>query len=424
MRLRTLLFWTHLTAGVLAGAVILIMCVTGVLLTSERQLYTWYDRGFQSEPAPGATRMPIAELLARIQTETPEVTPASITIAASATAPVTIAAGPRTIYADAYSGRLLGETRAQGIRRFMASVKAWHRWLAVDGDGRPWARAVTGWSNLLFLFIVASGVYLWMPRMRTWSRVKAVMLFNGRLRGKARDFNWHNVIGSWSAVPLFIVVFSAVPISFPWANAAVYRVMGEPVPAGRGGGEGARPAGGVESPRGGGASGAEAAAAAPDARRTEGGGGAGRAVESVDGSRVVSLDGIDRLLTRALEQEAGWQTITLRLPQSPRAPFAFAIDRGNGGQPQLRSTLTLARDGAVVSYENFASQTPARQTRSIMRFAHTGEVLGVAGQTIAGLATAGGAVLVYTGFALAIRRLRAWWARSARPIVQDARNAA
>src|SRR5690348_12406972 len=107
MRLRTLLFWTHLTAGVLAGAVILIMCVTGVLLTSERQLYTWYDRGFQSEPAPGATRMPIAELLARIQTETPEVTPASITIAASATAPVTIAAGPRTIYADAYSGRLL-----------------------------------------------------------------------------------------------------------------------------------------------------------------------------------------------------------------------------------------------------------------------------------------------------------------------------
>jgi hypothetical protein len=43
-----------------------------------------------------------------------------------------------------------------------------------------------------------------------------------------------------------------------------------------------------------------------------------------------------------------------------------------------------------------------------MRFAHTGEVLGLAGQTIAGMATAGGTVLVYTGIALAFRRLRAW----------------
>ena len=44
----------------------------------------------------------------------------------------------------------------------------------------------------------------------------------------------------------------------------------------------------------------------------------------------------------------------------------------------------------------------------ILRFAHTGEVLGLPGQTIAGIASAGAVVLVYTGLALALRRFVAW----------------
>jgi len=104
----------------------------------------------------------------------------------------------------------------------------------------------------------------------------------------------------------------------------------------------------------------------------------------------------------------------VRIPQSPGAPVAFAIDRGDGGQPQLRSTLTLDRAGAVVEYETFSSQTPGRQLRSVMRFAHTGVVLGLPGQTVAGLATAGSVVLVWTGIALALRRGRAWLGRRAK----------
>jgi hypothetical protein len=39
--------------------------------------------------------------------------------------------------------------------------------------------------------------------------------------------------------------------------------------------------------------------------------------------------------------------------------------------------------------------------RSYLRFAHTGEVAGVAGQSIAGLASLGGAMLVWTGLSMA-----------------------
>ena len=63
------------------------------------------------------------------------------------------------------------------------------------------------------------------------ARSAAVVWFRGGLRGKARDFNWHNVIGLWCAVPLFVVVLSGVVISYPWASDLVYRVAGEAPPA-------------------------------------------------------------------------------------------------------------------------------------------------------------------------------------------------
>ncbi|HEY9464856.1 MAG TPA: hypothetical protein VIR54_17315, partial [Vicinamibacterales bacterium] len=64
-------------------------------------------------------------------------------------------------------------------------------------------------------------------------------------------------------------------------------------------------------------------------------------------------------------------------------------------------------------YESFADQSLGRRLLSISRFAHTGEVLGIPGQTIAGLATGGSIVLVWTGLALAWRRWRAWMKRRA-----------
>jgi hypothetical protein len=42
---------------------------------------------------------------------------------------------------------------------------------------------------------------------------------------------------------------------------------------------------------------------------------------------------------------------------------------------------------------------------------HTGEVYGLAGQTIAGLASLGGAFLVYNGLSLAWRRFYSWRGR-------------
>jgi uncharacterized iron-regulated membrane protein len=217
-----------------------------------------------------------------------------------------------------------------------------------------------------------------------WQHLRPVVLFARGARGKARDFNWHNVIGAWCLVPLFIVVISAVPISFPWGNDLVYRAMGENPPARRGGGGGEQGRGEGRGRGGGGGPQREARAGAGQAREP-----------------LAAVAGLNGLLARASQQEPEWRSINVRIRRRRAHRWRSRSIRGDGGQPQLRSTLTLDRAGAVVEYETFSSQTPGRQLRSVMRFAHTGEVLGLPGQTVAGIATAGSVVLVWTGIALA-----------------------
>jgi uncharacterized iron-regulated membrane protein len=403
MTLRKLLFWPHLLAGVVAGGVLLFLCATGTLLMFERQLIAWSDSQHRSVmPAADASRASIAIVVGRVTAEG-GTTPTSVTVAADPSAPVTVVANGRTMYVDAYSGAVLGEA-STGVRTVMRELRSWHRWLDVDGDGRQSARAVTGWATVLFTVLAVSGVYLWIPRSR--AQVRAVLTFRGGLRGKARDFNWHNVIGIWSCVPLIIVALSAWPMSFPWANAAVYRAMGEPVPAGRGGGE-AGPRGGARADQGrDGMRGQRSREPRSGARPGEQGG--TNQAGSFD-SRI-----LDTLLARARSREPDWKTITVRWPASASAPVQLAIDRSDGGRPQARSTLSFTAAGDLVTYETFGSQTAGRRLRSVLRFAHTGEVIGLPGQLIAGLASAGGMVLVWTGLSLALRRAAGWLRRRRR----------
>jgi uncharacterized iron-regulated membrane protein len=388
MKLRSFLFWPHLIAGVSAGLVILLMCVTGVLLTYERQLIAWADSFQSTKPSPAAIPLSMDALLERFRDSHPDASATAITVRADADAAVAVATGQRTVYLDRYSGAVIGEPSRGGVRKLMADLRAWHRWLAVEGDGRPVARAITGWSNTLFLFIVLSGVYLWFPRNWTWGQVRNVVLFNPAARGKPRDFNRHNVIGSWCAVPLAIVVLSAMPISFGWFNALVYRAVGETPPP---------PAGTAARPAEGQARGARGRQPGPRAQAS-----------------TVVLN-LAALWARAEAQVPGWRTISLRVPATAGTPAVFTIDTGDGGQPHLRSTLTLdSRTGEITRYETFSDLTPGRRIRNIMRFAHTGEVLGIPGQTIAGIASAGGVVLAWTGMALAWRRFRSWLSRKSR----------
>src|SRR6185503_12334387 len=208
-----------------------------------------------------------------------------------------------TLFVNPYTGAILGEGSPK-VRNFFRGVTEWHRWLGAKGENRNVARAITGACNLGFLFLVMSGFYLWWPRNWNLKSIRNVTWFRRGLQAKARDFNWHNVIGFWSAVPLFIVVLSAVVISYTWAGNLVYRVVGEAPPA-------PRPNQPATPPR--------------------------------DNAAQTTFDNLNSAWARAEQQASDWQSISLQLPAATAAQLTFNIDRGNGGQPQKRAQLVLDR---------------------------------------------------------------------------------
>jgi uncharacterized iron-regulated membrane protein len=349
------------------------MSVTGVLLTYEKQIEWWADTG-DYNVAKNGERLPVKDLLRQAR-ESKSIAPTSLTVYRDDDQPALASfSGGKRLYVDPYSGAVLGEG-SEKTHAFFGAITDWHRWLGTGGDNRTVARAITGACNLIFLFIVMSGFYLWWPRKWTRKSLRAVTWFRTGQSGKARDFNWHNVFGFWSALPLFIVVLSGVVISYTWAGNLVYRIAGEDPP--------------VQQQRGGGGPQQEAA--------------------------EVPLDNLEPLMARAQQQIEDWSSVTVQIPQKPEAPVTFSLDRGNGGQPQHRSQLALdPSTGEVNRWEQYSDYTLGRRMRTWFRFAHTGEFYGVVGQTIAGIASLGAAFLVFTGISLALRRFFGWRGRRGR----------
>ena len=369
------------------------MSATGVLLTYQKQMTSWADlRGLKPVTA-SASALPVSELLTRVAVERPG-KPTAVTWRSGAGSPVEIVFGREgRVFVDPATGAVLG-TGSPGTRAFFQKVTEWHRWLAQSGEKRERGGMITGAANFAFLILIVSGFYLWWPRNWSLRALRNITLFRRGLSPKASDFNWHNVVGFWSLVPLFIIVLSGVVISYRWAGDLVYRVVGESPPARE-----AAPRTGEAAART-----REAASAAVSPRTAP--------------SRALPAGGsadYSAMFAQAQTRMENWRTITLQIPSKDAKVVSFSIDRGMGGEPHKRAQLKFDRaTGLESEWAPFSAGTPGRKARSILRFAHTGEIGGVPGQTLAGIVSLGATILVWTGFALAFRRLIAWKARAKR----------
>lgn len=418
MEPRTILFWTHLTAGLVAGIVILIMSVTGTLLTFQQSVLKIVERSqrYVEPPESGAHRLDIDSLLACVRAAVPEAEASTVTLDSDPRVSASVALGQRgTVFVNPYTGEVLGTGSARA-RAFYRSVTSWHRYLSVEGEHRATARAITGACNAAFLVLAITGLYLWWPRQWTWRHVSAVTLFRSGLRGKARDFNWHNVIGFWCAPILVVLTATGMVISYSWASNLVYTLTGSPRPAaaaGRGGGPGAENAG-----RGNGRGDARGSTG----REPAGGNRAERSPDpaSPAGDGFISGVTLESLVARASRQIPTWRTMIVRLPPRPGGPVAVSMSDREHWNSYARSTLTLdSRTGADIRWEPYAATSRGQKLRGWMRFAHTGELGGLAGEAVAGVASAGGGFLVWTGVALALRRLAAWRVRRRTASIPD-----
>jgi uncharacterized iron-regulated membrane protein len=122
--------------GVATGLVVVMMSVTGVILTYERQMLAWADRATYPAPTPDAQRLTLEELVEAAKLRRPEF-PSTIMLRNEANAPVVLGAGRSgSVLVNPYSGDI-SEPGAQGLREFFSTVTGWHRWLNATGEAGP-----------------------------------------------------------------------------------------------------------------------------------------------------------------------------------------------------------------------------------------------------------------------------------------------
>jgi uncharacterized iron-regulated membrane protein len=368
--IRKFLFWLHLVLGVTAGTFIFIMSATGVMLAFERQITDFVDRDIRWVSVPYAPEPPaVGDLLESVR-HSGVGEPSAIIVrnAPQAATQFSIGRG-KIIYVDPYSGAILGPSSA-AARNFFSEVERLHRSLGAPLGSKGLGHWLAAISNLLFGGLILLGVFLWLPRKWSWKAVRASIAFRSGLRGRARHWNWHNVLGIWCAVPLLMIALTGVVMSFQFANALLFRLSGSnpPLPS----------RGPSEAPR------------------------HGRDFP------IANAPNYDRLSAISKTFDPDWQTITLNLVHDENSPVQLTVDTGTGGQPQKRTQYLLNRNtGAVLKRTTFSDGSLGQRLRSFVRFGHTGEWGGWAGQVIAAIVSLAACVLVYTGLSLSVRRLLA-----------------
>ncbi|MDX1953826.1 MAG: PepSY-associated TM helix domain-containing protein [Verrucomicrobiota bacterium] len=362
--IRKVIFWLHLAAGVLAGTIVAVMSFTGVTLAFEKEIIAWFERD-SKKINPTGQRLAVDALMEKFRQEKPTLKPGSITFFAEPDSAALISFSRTNVfYIDPYSGKIQ-EHGKEGVRPFMQLMIEWHRWLGQSGDQRPIGKAITGACNAAFLFLGISGLYLWWPRKWSRNALSAITHPSLELRGKARDWNWHNAIGFWSAPILIVVTATAMPISYQWAGNLIYKLTGTTPP--------------------------------PPAN-------APGKIEPKLSPFTGTLLSSDAILEIAKKHHPAWEQATIRFGKT-NAPVVVSLKEKNGAPRFATTQLGIhPYTGEVVSRESYSDFNTGRKVRSWTRYLHTGEALGPIGQALAGLASLGSLFLVWTGFALTWRR--------------------
>lgn len=376
--IRKAIFRTHLVCGLAAGVIIFIMSFTGVVIAFEHEILDWWDRDLARVEVPsGGSAKPIGELRQAVAGRFPAFKTTSITVPRHPASAYIFRAGrDGELYVNPYTGEA-NAPRTKTAHDFFHLMAAWHRWLGAKDGPASTARLVTGVCNAVFAGLCITGIYLWFPRFWSTRALRPRVWFVGGLRGKARDYNWHNAIGLWTAPVLLALVLTGVVISFGWAHDLVFRLTGEQPPKFRD---------------------FRMMAVPPP-----------QLPPVADGATPLELD---EVLAKVVSRFREWDAVVINL--TPDAEGEKPVDMAvmvpalfpTAGRVQVYAHPC---SGEILKQVAFSDRSAGVRARVWVRFLHTGEAGGLTGRIVAVVATLGSLVLVWTGFALSWRRFRSRW---------------
>lgn len=218
----------HLWLSVPFGLTITIICFTGAMLVFEQEITEVAQRNMVYVDEVKDVALPINEIATKVASTLPDsvkVTGVVISADPERAYKVNLSKPKKAfVYIDQYTGEIKGKSERLGFFEIMISL---HRWLMdskpADG-GIYWGKLIVGVSTLVFVFILITGLVIWIPKSRVALKNRlAICTTKGH---KRLWYDLHVAGGFYALLILLALALTGLTWSFSWYRTGFYKVFG------------------------------------------------------------------------------------------------------------------------------------------------------------------------------------------------------
>ena len=219
-----ILFNVHLILSIVFSIPLLVMGVTGAILSYQHELEALINADSKKVEKTGEMQS-VEKILQSFSEQTGAKQPVRLVVPKSDDEAFVIYANRNDAYlVDPYTAQIIGKDRGTS---FVLTVMALHRNLGLALSGNKTAaeigKQIVGASVVAMLLLVISGVWLHFPRLRR-KFIEAIKP-NFKLKKYALFYNLHTSLGSLSAVIYLLICLTGLNWSYSWYNDAVMKLF-------------------------------------------------------------------------------------------------------------------------------------------------------------------------------------------------------
>ena len=224
LRQNKILFNVHLILSIVFSIPLLIIGVTGAILSYQHELEALINAGSKKVEKTGEMQS-VEKILQSFSEQTGAKQPVRLVVPKSDDEAFVIYANRNDAYlVDPYTAQIIGKDRGTG---FVLTVMALHRNLGLALSGNKTAgeigKQIVGASAVAMILLVISGVWLYFPRLKR--KFSEAIKPNFKLKKYALFYNLHTSLGSLSAVIYLLICLTGLNWSYSWYNDAVMKLF-------------------------------------------------------------------------------------------------------------------------------------------------------------------------------------------------------
>ena len=360
--MKKLWFQLHWFVGITAGTILILIGLTGSILSFREELLDFLNPGVRNIAVQDAPVLTPPQIAAAAKVLHPEARIASIIIYSEPGSTARVGLAPakgetrgEAIFLNPYTGALLPPLHYDEVFEWVDSL---HRHLLLPRDA---GRIALGILALCLLGLSLSGLYLrWPRRVGDW---RAWLKLDFRLKGRSFLWGLHSVVGTWMMVGYVIFTLTGIYWSFDVVRSTVdgwlgvTRVVRE-VP-------GPKPVKGVKPPP------------------------------------------VDLAASWATFEGAApnWRMAFLRIPERATAPLQIVWTAKDAPHVRARGRMSINQQtGAMLKNEPYAQMTVGGQAQASFYALHVGSFFGMPGRIVMFLCSLALPGFAITGWMLYLNR--------------------